>query len=74
MKPVKGACLTTQQNLKRDFPELRVIDLCPVCEVKIGFHVSEPTTGNNFTVLFCFGNYLFSHHVVHDSYLILFSI
>eukprot|EP01038_Epipyxis_sp_PR26KG_P014896 gene14896-20033_t len=41
---MKGACLTSQQNLKRDFPDLRVVDLCPVCEIKIGFHVSEPTT------------------------------
>eukprot|EP01038_Epipyxis_sp_PR26KG_P014138 gene14138-18970_t len=49
MEPMKGACLATQQSLKRDFPDLRVADLCPVCEIKIGFHVSELTTGNRST-------------------------
>ena len=33
-------CQATQQDLKRDYSDLRVGDFCPVCEIKIGFHIN----------------------------------
>jgi hypothetical protein len=31
-------CKSTQQDIKRDYPHILVADLCPVCDVKVGFH------------------------------------
>jgi hypothetical protein len=45
----KGLCNSTQNDIKRDNPELRVQDLCPVCNLQIGFHnnFQPPAAGKN---------------------------
>jgi hypothetical protein len=31
-------CESTQSQIKKDYPDLKVADLCPGCGVKICFH------------------------------------
>jgi len=34
----KQICRSTQQQIKADYPDLKIADKCPVCECKIGYH------------------------------------
>jgi hypothetical protein len=36
--PADGICSCTQEDIKRDYENMKVGDSCPVCKVKIGFH------------------------------------
>ena len=42
MSSAERKCNSTQQDIRRDNPVLRVQDPCPVCDIKIGYHDNLP--------------------------------
>lgn len=39
---MSAICNSTIQQIKKDYPELKVADACPVCGLKIGLHQNSP--------------------------------
>lgn len=42
-------CSLTVDQLMKNYPSLRPHELCPICEIKIGFHLQVASTGTNNT-------------------------